>query len=1166
MKSATKFILFTALMAVSSIALQGQKATFETNKGLTIGFGVGGAWQKSDIPNSSGGGFDFDLGSYLYKKQNALLSLDWKFRFLAGENTAFDHIANTDGTYSNIRYGFFNYDFELGLTLNRLRERTRIVLSGFAGLGITHGFTATNLLDADGNLYDYTVIDPTAGKKQIYNDLLALADGSFETKLTNHAALLPTAGFYAGYQFTRSFSLGVEFKTNFYLNENNSFAGLNLDNRINHDSKKDRNNYLTLGFRWVLGGGGGGGSRRIYYPPVTDNPPVNNMRTEDVPKNYPPAIPVESSPVVDIVIPSADTYTTTLASIEITARVRNVNSKQDIKLQVNGRNTGFDYNQVYGSVKSNVVLSDPRNVIRITAINNTGSASDEVVVIVNRQTIVPGPSVRFTEPASAVTVSGNSFRISASTTNVKFWQDVSLRVNGEDITNFNLTDQGIVTSNIGLNLGINKVELSVKNESGKASAVALITRELPVKPIPPAITIISPVASPYRTYETGVEIKARVSGVISRDNISVTLNGTIFSAFRFDQGEMTVVLTPALVEGSNTIVLTARNNSGQDIRNQVIIKETKPCPLPEIKITYPDQEAMVTDKQNIIIKASLRSVDSREKLSINLNGKDIKDFTIVNKELSFEAMLTPGANTFNISASNECGKAKAAGTIIYRPADEVIIKPCEKPSLSFSIEKSNSGDATHVLTGNVENVKSRNGISVTVNDRGIETFKYDPESGKLSESFSFGPGTFTIRVTVTNECGSVVKSSVVVVEKPCEKPNLSFSIEKSNQAGTTHVFSGSIENVKSRDGITMSVNDNKVETFRYDPATGKLSESFNFGPGTWTIKVFVNNECGSDSKVETAVVEKPCSAPTISLTIKKVSVDSYTHEIIARVTNISTREGIKITVDNEIINNFSYEEGGGELKALLKLEPGTHGINVTVRNDCGSDMGSETVVVEKPCLPPVVELKVTAVNSEDASHELRGSVLNVKDREGISLSLDNKPVESFTFSSATGEIKSSVTLLPGSHLFRLTARNECGEDSGVSEVKVEEKPCGVRFNPGNSDWEFCLVTPSVTIVRDSLTNRNFTYSGQASSLYLKPIAGGGDAVVNGKPYRLNTGQYYLFSGNLRVVLSNRNPGSMGQWSICISSDREPVSGNGSDRPVSPCETDKRKKENENDKQ
>ena len=139
MKSLLRHLILIILGSLIFSSLQSQKASYTTNGGMTLGFGLGKAYQKSDIANSTGTGFDFTLGHHLGKREGAFLSPDWKFRFLMGENRAHDHRINSDGTYSNVLYNFFNYDLELGLTLNRLRERTRIVVSGFGGAGITHG-------------------------------------------------------------------------------------------------------------------------------------------------------------------------------------------------------------------------------------------------------------------------------------------------------------------------------------------------------------------------------------------------------------------------------------------------------------------------------------------------------------------------------------------------------------------------------------------------------------------------------------------------------------------------------------------------------------------------------------------------------------------------------------------------------------------------------------------------------------------------------------------------------------------------------------------------------------------------------------------------------------------------------------------------------------------
>ena len=139
--------------------------------------------------------------------------------------------------------------------------------------------TSTDILDESGNPYDYSVIDPNLGKKQVYMDLVNLTDGNYETKLIGKAAVMPTAGIYLGYQFSRSFSLGLNHKINFSFTENNGFSGIDIDNNIVSGSRKDRNHYTSLSFRWIIrGGSSGSGPGRNYTvintPVPVYNPPV----------------------------------------------------------------------------------------------------------------------------------------------------------------------------------------------------------------------------------------------------------------------------------------------------------------------------------------------------------------------------------------------------------------------------------------------------------------------------------------------------------------------------------------------------------------------------------------------------------------------------------------------------------------------------------------------------------------------------------------------------------------------------------------------------------------------------------------------------------------------------------------------------------------------------
>lgn len=659
MNSSFRNVILLVITFMVFINVAAQKATYTTNKGLTIGFGLGAAYQQSDIANSRGSGFDVSLGSYLYKKENAFFSLDWKFRFLGGENTAFDHRINSDGTYSNIHYDFYNWDLELGLTLNRLRERTRIILSGFGGFGLTNGIASADLLDAGGNPYDYSVIDATLGRKEIYNDLRDLSDKKFETKLVDKTALMPTAGIFLGYQFSHSFSLGIEHKINFSLSENNSSTGINIDNRIVTGSGTDMNHYTSLRFTWILRGRSSGETRRKTSTAVND--PIPAYVTT-------PVAPLANPPVAPVVTQTAKPPVTPVRTPVVTPIVT------------------------------------PPIKPPVSTNNNTVKPVQAIAL----------PYVKFIDPASSVTVEKNIYSISVQTKNVKAWQDVTVTVNGTNTDNFNFSVDGIVTTNIALKEGVNKIEVTGRNDSGSASDFATLTYTKHLDAVAPDINIPAPV--------------------------------------------------------------------------------TRPCLIPVLTLTEPARNEFLTDAPSCSIRTGVKNVTATDQISVTLNDRNISNYSFTGSEVIFTASLNEGVNYCSITATNNCGTQKVTCTITYKPAEVVV-----------------------------------------------------------------------------------------------------------------------------------------------------------------------------------------------------------------------------------------------------------------------------------------------------------------------------------------------------------------------------EKPCGVRINPGNSSWEFCMVTPTDTIQRDSLTNNNFIYSGPASSLYFKPIAGGGDAIVNGETYLLQPGQYYLFTGILNVTVSTKNPGSMGQWSVCINSDSEPVFGNGDNRPQCPCEEKEKEK-------
>jgi len=536
MKAFLSYATVFFLLLIISLPTSAQEAGYTTRSGMTIGFGFGGSYQTSDIRNSTGGGFDFHLGSYLYKRDGAPLAIDWKFRFLAGENRAHDHRINADDTYSNIRLRHFNYDLEIGLTMNRLMERTRIVLTGFAGAGICHGITHTDLYDSSGNPYDYSVIDPDLPRSQVKADLLSLSDNDYETALVNKAAVLPTAGIYLGYQFSRSFSIGIIHKINFSLTEHNGVFGINMDNNVLSGSFIDMNHYTSLGFRWILGGGspaGSAGRNTQYISPVQDT-------QREIVADRPTVIIPESRtlPEVNITIPYLETYKTSDRNINVTARVRWIDNKENIIVIFDNEYHEFEYDPQSKRVDLSVFMARDTSLLTITGRNESGSSSDSLLLIfaeadevsleqrrtqpvtitdpvranenistnrvisrneirreneavriireqreeqvnLEEQVREKPPVVSFINPESPVTVEKNVFSLKVQTLYVASWDDVDVTVNSVNNSNFSFSRDGMVNLNIGLIEGVNTIEVSGENSAGRITEKTTITYRKP---------------------------------------------------------------------------------------------------------------------------------------------------------------------------------------------------------------------------------------------------------------------------------------------------------------------------------------------------------------------------------------------------------------------------------------------------------------------------------------------------------------------------------------------------------------------------------------------------------------------------------------------------------------------------------------------------------------
>ena len=354
MKRSLQFISLTLVLAIFTSDFQAQYINYKDDSGWNIGFNVGGIWQQSDVTTKPGYGLGLTLGKAIYEKEGKFLSFDLRLRYLHGQNKGFNTSISTDLDSAGIYKDYFNsghfhnhkmvvnnmWDLEGVLTLNRLREKTGIILYGFGGIGATDYTLTTDLKDEFGMPYDYSGFSQTSSELELEN----IRDGEYETEVADGYKFMPSLGAGIGYQFTPRFSAGIEHKINFPLNDKIDAVEATGGPFVN-----DRLHYTALTFRWNL------------FRINSNNTNVTTTVPDPVTNT-----PLRNKPVVNIVNPMHSPYTTHNSSYRVKANVYYVDGKSNITFRHNGIiSTNFSYNTSSKRFESNLFLIPGKNVIEI---------------------------------------------------------------------------------------------------------------------------------------------------------------------------------------------------------------------------------------------------------------------------------------------------------------------------------------------------------------------------------------------------------------------------------------------------------------------------------------------------------------------------------------------------------------------------------------------------------------------------------------------------------------------------------------------------------------------------------------------------------------------------------------------------------------------------------
>lgn len=834
-------------------------------------------------------------------------------------------------------------------------------------------------------------------------------------------------------------------------------------------------------------------------------------------------------PVISLTSPATTVNT---PAYTISGLVTNLSNQSELQVLLNGAPTSVVFDPITGAFSSDMTLVEGSNTILVNA--NGCSTDSETITVV--YTIPCDPIVfALSSPNQLSTSTADeifALNVVAQHANAS---TISVSLNGTVVSHTYTND--IINSNLTLVDGQNSVVVTMSNACSSETLTFNITHDGCDAPI------VDLSSNADASTQAQFNFVASVSNVDNQGQIVFTQNGTnVPFVYNPVTNELTALLT--LIEGVNSIVLTA--NGCATSTDNFNITYTIPC----LDVTYslgsPGQLSSVVNAATTSITLNVQNVASSSDVSANLNGSPVT-FTYASGLISIlNIPLIDGTNQVSVTFSNQCSSETLTYTI---ESDQ-----CDAPIITVSNNSMNSSTASYTFTCNVSNITNISDITLSVNGQNVSGAL---TGGLLTAQLTLQVGPNNV-VVIANGCDTVSANYIIDYQIPC------------NPITYTHVIPN------SSDSVTVSTNSYLIKMMTTNVTQANISASlngvsvpFNFVgnmvvvntsalvQGVNTIIIDMTNDCSQSQAIYHIVYELAapnCDPPVITLGQMAATTNNSVYTFTASITN-ATAQNISLTFNG---NNQTFNYANGQLTAPVTLVEGTNVFSIDV-NECQNAVSTWTTNYTPPCndltFSQIAPTGYTH-NTDSAVYSISISTTEITDQSSVSATINgtNHPAILATNGNIT---LTGIPLNTGTNSILINFGNTCSNqmlEYIVTYTPVPVGPCGPRFNPGNSEWQFCLVTPSGTFNRDDLANNaNFTYQGPATAAYFKPIAGGGTATVNGQPYTVQNGQYYLFEGNLVVDVSSSHPGSMGHWEICIDADATPTFGNGNNRPTSPCE-------------
>lgn len=961
-----------------------------------LGLNLGGAWQTADYRSCWGmaGGLTIEKG--LHENSTNIFSFSIRGRYLAANTFGMDYNRNYDvktndaynGKYdpavnfvdsvkSGKQYVYDNYKMTLGegslelqLTFNRLRERTHVLLNLWGGIGVTSYRTQSDLLDGNGKMYDFSLVDSTGNKTKALNSYNGLIDKKYESysygsRHGNLVTFSPSAGIGVGYQFSPGFSMLWEYKVTFPLGTNADLLDGKLS--MNNDAiagSNDYYHYTGLNLVFTLRGkhktkATPPKDETVYTPttiptnttsvPTTSIVPTSSVITNSQPTTTVSALPPkEPKPVISFITPPSNAFVLNNQYYKISAQVLNVASPNKIQFKFNGvAHSDFTYNAQTHLLEYNATLNSGNNSVQVIASNSAGT-DNKFTSVVYEQPKAAGnlPVVSFINPVQpGMTLSVKTYTIKAQVLNVAVQKGISIYFNGLSTPFIFDASNKQVSFVTGLKDGSNTIRITANNQLGEDTKLSsIIFKENKPAAALPVITMNNPVNSPSISSATNYIFKASVINIANKSQVVVKVNGNVVPNFAFSAPN---VICPAiLIQGNNIFEVTATNNDGTDTKNAIVNYKLKVVAIPPVvNLIIPSSFLNASDNSLYNFKLSVLNVNSKADVEILFNGIFQQGFSYdpATKEVFFQAPLTIGDNYLSVKGTNQFGSDVKLVTVKYTPRVEIKLPPVVTIS-NPSGAAATTSDQDYTFIVNVSNMESSSGIEVKFNGNVSANFTYDGFNLSFPAALVEGNNMFEIKAT--NNDGTDKKSAVVkYTKRELALPPVITFVKPVNSSDITpnpnYVFKATINNMPNTSGMIVKYNGVAINNYIYDGTNFTYAVALSKGQNS--LEITATNKVDNDVKTAT-VIFKPAVRPPSVVILQPTgtpTVNAAAYNFVFKAFNVDQSQ-IEVTLNGNAVTSFNFVKPEGRFTANLMEGPNT--LKVKATNADGTFTKTSTVV------------------------------------------------------------------------------------------------------------------------------------------------------------------------------------------------------------------------------